>query len=223
MHHHISSPAQKTDVRQISPRQHSSCKKDGWHGGSFNQMEFCADWRWSHLLGIRIYVIICWHRERSERNHKRTHWNFDAKWVRKRFTLISHWKKLVHQPVNLNVPINLIDSWHNLPCTVCGSVSYKKTKQDKKKKKKKKIIIREACLDERIWQDVWQVTVMRCQKRVAGGVRGWNFATGTKEDLCLLLWQHDSQLRRQYEATRRDELLVQDCSYIFFLLPPSIS
>lgn len=26
MHHHISSPAQKTDVRQISPRQHSARK-----------------------------------------------------------------------------------------------------------------------------------------------------------------------------------------------------
>lgn len=135
----------------------------------------------------------------------------------KRITQISHWKKLVHQPVNLNVPINLIDSWHSLPCTVCGSVSYKKTKQDKKKKK---IIIREACLDERIWQDVWQVTVMRCQKRVGGGARGWNFATGTKEDLCLLLWQRDSQLRRQYEATRRDELLVQDCLYIYFFFCP---
>lgn len=45
----------------------------------------------------------------------------------------------------------------------------------KRRRRKKKIIIRKACLDERIWQDVWQVTVMRCQKRVGGGSEGLKF------------------------------------------------
>lgn len=139
----------------------------------------------------------------------------------KRITLISHWKKLVHQPVNLNVPINLIDSWHSLPCTVCGSVSYKKTKQDKKKKKKKKNHNKRSLSGWAHMTGCLTGNSDEVSETGGGGVRGWNFATGTKEDLCLLLWQHDSQLRRQYEATRRDELLVQDClSFFFFFCPP---
>lgn len=38
---------------------------------------------------------------------------------------------------------------------------------------------------------------------------------GAAEDLCPLLWQRDTQLRGQYGATRRDELLVR-CHLVFF-------
>lgn len=71
----------------------------------------------------------------------------------------------------------------------------------KRRRRKKKIIIREACLDERIWQDVWQVTVMRCQKRV-GGERGVEILPLAPKRICVCYYgnvtvNYDDSMKQQ--------------------------